>query len=61
MTAIALGISVVLNAALAIRCLIWKKGADGLVIYMKKKGYTPPTKEETAECIRESFTSRSEI
>lgn len=55
MLEIALGISVVLNAALAIRCLIWKQGANGLVAYMKKKGYTPPTKEETAECIRESF------
>lgn len=55
MLEIALGISVVLNVALAIRCLVWKQGANGLVVYMKKKGYTPPTKEETAECIREFF------
>lgn len=49
------------NMVLAIRCLILKKGAKGLVIYMKKKGYTPPTNKEVNECIREAFTNRTEL
>ena len=38
MTHIVLAASIAANIYLAIRCLILKKGAEGLVIYMKKKG-----------------------
>lgn len=61
MTHIVLAASIAANIYLAIRCLVLKKGAEGLVIYMKKKGYTPPSKKETAECIREAFTNRTEL
>ena len=61
MTHIVLAASFAANIYFAIRCLILKKGAEGLVIYMKKKGYTPTSKKETAECIREAFTNRTEL
>lgn len=61
MATIILGASIAMNTFLVIRCLILKKGAEGLIIYMKKKEYTPPTREETTECIREAFTNRTEL
>lgn len=61
MLEIALGISVVLNVALAIRCLVWKQGANGLVVYMKKKD-THHRQRKRRQSVSESFfTSRSEL
>ena len=52
---IALGIVAGLTAFYAV---VYKLAAEGLILYMKKNKYTPPSKEEMVECLQERFKNK---
>lgn len=48
-------------AVLFVRKAAYKIGAEALVIYMKEKEYTPPSKDETKECMKKAIKSKFKI
>ena len=52
-------IALAVAAVLAMLAHSFKSGMRGLLIYMQKKGYTPPTEKELRACIREGFGKKS--
>ena len=48
----------IIIAVLFVRAVGNKIAAEALVIYIKEKEYTPPSEDETRECVKKAIKSK---
>lgn len=51
----------IIIAVLVVKSIGYKLAGEALVIYIKDKGYTPPSTDETRECVKKAIKSMFKI
>lgn len=54
-------LELILVAVFFVRAVVNKLAVEAMVIYMKEKEYTPPSEDETKECVKKALKSKFKI